>query len=102
MAILAGVKSDNPMFVYSAFQMGYSYLSNALHRVNPERFWEIHATLSDYVLADFADIRAYHERKNPTAQRVTHAANDRMLRTYGEASGIHSYGEVVDLLIVYF
>jgi len=101
-AILAGVKSDNPMFVYSAFQMGYSYLSGALHRVNPERFWEIHATLSDYVLADFADIRAYHERKNPTAQRVTHAANDRMLRTYGEASGIHSYGEVVDLLIVYF
>ena len=101
-AILAGVMSDNPMFAYSAFQMGYSYLSNALHGVNPELFWEIQGTLSDYVLADFADIRAYHERKNPTAQRVTHAANDRMLRSYGEASGIESYGEVVDLLIIYF
>jgi len=82
--------------------MGYSYLANALNRVAPDQFREIHDTLSDYVRADLADIRAYHARKNPTAQRVTHAANDRMLRSYGEASGIESYGEVVDLLIIYF
>ena len=101
-AILAGVKSGNPLFVYSAYQMGYSYLSNALHRIDPERFRAIHETLSADVLADFADIRAYHERKNPTAQQVTHAMNDRMLRSYGETSGVQSYGEVVDLLLVWF
>ena len=101
-AILAGVRSDNPIFAYSAFQMGYSYLANALNRVAPERFRAIHETLSVYALADLADIRAFHERKNPTAQRVTNAANDRMLRGYGEVSGILSYGEVVDLLIVFF
>jgi len=101
-AILAGVLSDNPLFAYSAYQMGYSYLSNALHRADPERFWAIHETLSEYVLADLADIRAYHDRKNQVAQRVTNAANDRMLRGYGEESGVRSYGEVVDLLIVWF
>jgi len=101
-AILAGIYSGNPLFEYSAFQMGYNYLADALNRAAPDLFREIHATLSDYVLADFADIRAYHERKNPTAQRVTHAMNDAMLRTYGEESGILSYGEVVDLLVAYF
>ena len=101
-AILGGVMSDNPLFRYSAYQMGYSYLANALNRVAPERFQAIQATLVDAVRADFADIRAYHDRKNPTAQRITHAANDRMLRSFGEPSGILSYGEVVDLLIAYF
>jgi len=101
-AILAGIKSENPIFAYSAYLMGYSYLANALHRVSPESFRETQDTLNDYVRADLADIRAYHDRKNPTAQHVTNAANDRMLRTYGEESGIRSYGEVVDLLIVYF
>ncbi|MCL2589024.1 MAG: DUF3810 domain-containing protein [Oscillospiraceae bacterium] len=101
-AILAGVRSDNPLFAYSAYQMGFSYLSNALNRVAPERFRAIFETLSDEVHADFANIRMYHERRNPTAQRITNAANDRMLRSYGEVSGIESYGEVVDLLLVYF
>ncbi|MCL2828058.1 MAG: DUF3810 domain-containing protein [Oscillospiraceae bacterium] len=101
-AILAGVKSENPVFSYSAYLMGYSYLANALRRVAPERFQEIHATLSDLVLADLADIRAYHDRKNPVAVQVTNAINDNFLRSYGEESGIQSYGEVVDLLIVFF
>jgi len=101
-AILAGVKSENPLFAYSAYQMGFSYLSNALHRIDTERFRAIHETLTADVLADFADIRAYNERKNPTAQRVTHAANDRMLRSYGETGGVQSYGEVVDLLLGWF
>jgi len=101
-AILAGLKSENPTFAYSAYLLGYTYLANALNRVSPERFRAIQETLTPEILADLADIRAYHERKNPVAQRVTNAANDRMLRSYGEESGILSYGEVVDLLIVYF
>ncbi|MCL2843448.1 MAG: DUF3810 domain-containing protein [Oscillospiraceae bacterium] len=101
-AILAGVKSDNPTFAYSAYLMGYNYLANALNRVAPERFQAIHATLPNYVHADLDDIRAYHARRNPVAQRVTNIMNDHMLRSYGEASGVQSYGEVVDLLIAYF
>jgi len=101
-AILAGVKGDNPIFAYSAYLLGYSHLAAALGRVAPERFQAIHGTLVEYVHADLADIRAYHDRKNPMAQRITNAANDGMLRSYGEVSGILSYGEVVDLLVVYF
>lgn len=101
-AILAGVKGDNPTFAYSAYLMGYNYLANALNRIDPERFRAIHDTLVDYVHADLDNIRAYHAQRNPVAQRVTNAMNDQMLRSYGETSGVQSYGEVVDLLIVYF
>ena len=101
-AILAGTKGDNPIFAYSAYLMGYSYLANALNRVAPERFRAIQDTLDPLVLADLADIRAYHARKNPTAQRVTNVMYDNFLQTFGEESGIQSYGEVVDLLIAYF
>ena len=102
LAILAGIKSENPIFAYSAYLMGYSYLANSLNRVAPERFREIHDTLDDLVRADFADIRRYQDRQSPAAVRVTNVIYDRMLRSYGEESGIRSYGEVVDLLIVYF
>ena len=101
-AVLAGVYSDNPHFAYSSFLMGYSYLANALNRVAPERFRNIHDSLDPLVHADLADIRAYHARKNPTAQRVTNVVYDNFLQTFGEESGIQSYGEVVDLLIAYF
>jgi len=101
-AILAGVYSENPTFAYSAYLLGYLYLSNALNRASPERFRAIQETLSPYVFADFADIRAHRERNNPTVARVMDTLNDAMLRSYGEESGIQSYGEVVDLLIVYF
>ena len=101
-AILAGIKSDDPIFSYSAWMMGYLYLSNALHRAAPDRFQAIQETLSPYVFADFADIRAYRERRHETVARVMDQLNDTMLRGYGEESGIQSYGEVVDLLIAYF
>ena len=102
LAVLASVKSENPIFSYSAYLMGYSYLANALNRAAPDLFRQIHATLSHLVLADLADIRAYHEQKNPVAVQVTNVLYDNFLRTYGEESGIRSYGEVVDLLIAYF
>ena len=102
LAILAGIKSENPIFAYSAYLMGYSYLANALNRAAPELFREIHDSLNDYVRADLANIRNYHARQNPVAVRVTNVIYNQMLRSYGEESGIRSYGEVVDLLIVYF
>ena len=101
-AIVAGIYSENPIFAYSGFLMGYSYLANALNRVAPDAFRAIHDTLNAYVLADLADIRAYHARKNPVAQRVTNVVYDGFLRAHGETDGIQSYGEVVDLLLAYF
>jgi len=101
-AILAGIKSDNPTFAYSSWLMGYLYLSNALHRVAPERARAIQETLPAYVFADFADIRAYRERRHERVAQVMDTLNDTMLRGYGEESGIQSYGEVVDLLLAYF
>ena len=101
-AILAGIKQDNPTFAYSSWLMGYLYLSNALHRADPDRFRAIQDTLPAYVHADFADMRAYRERRNPVVAQVMDNLNDAMLRGYGEESGIQSYGEVVDLLLAYF
>jgi len=100
-AILAGIKSDDPIFAYSSWMMGYLYLSNALHRAAPDRLREIQEMLPAYVFADFDDIRAYRERRHETVARVMDNLNDTMLRGYGEESGIQSYGEVVDLLIAY-
>jgi len=101
-AILAGIKSDDPIFAYSSWLMGYLYLSNALHGVAPDRHQAIQEGLPGYVFADFANIRAYRERRHETVARVMDQLNDTMLRGYGEESGIQSYGEVVDLLIAYF
>jgi len=101
-AILAGIKSENPTFAYSAWLMGYLYLSNALHRADPDRFWAIQETLPDYVFADFADMRTYRERRHERVAQVMDTLNETMLQGYGVESGIQSYGEVVDLLIVYF
>lgn len=101
-AILAGIGSDNPIFAYSAYLLGFLYLGNALYSAAPEQFYEIHAGLNDAVLADMAYIRRYHERQHPWAIQITNVLYEQMLRHFGEEDGLLSYSEVVTLLLAHF
>jgi hypothetical protein len=54
LAVLACVSSENPVYVYSGYLLGFVNLNNALYQADKDLFNEVYALLSDEVKADLA------------------------------------------------
>lgn len=102
LAVLTCEMSGNAVYEYSGWLMGFIHLSNALYSVDPEGWAQLHGQLNDEVQADLRDNNAYWAQFESPAADVSQDAYDQFLKSYGESSGIQSYGEVVDLLVVYY
>lgn len=102
LAVLTCATSGNVVYEYSGYLMGFVHLSNALYRADPA-YWEaVHAELNAQVRADLADNNAYWARFESETAELSQSVYDGVLKSYGEESGIQSYGEVVDLLVAYY
>lgn len=102
LAVLTCATSGNAVYEYSGYLMGFVHLSNALYRADPARWEAVHAELNAQVRADLADNNAYWARFESETAELSQSVYDGVLKSYGEESGIQSYGEVVDLLVAYY
>lgn len=102
LAIAAAVSSDDPVYQYSGYLMGYIHLSNALYRASPDRWEAVRALLPETVLADLRDHSAYWAQFDGLTAAVSTKIYDSALKSYGQTAGIQSYGTVVDLLVAYY
>ena len=102
LAIAAATASDNAVYQYSGYLMGYIQLSNALYRADRDRWEAVYETLPDVVLADLRYHSAYWAQFDGLTARVSTKIYDTSLRSYGQTAGIQSYGTVVDLLVAYY
>ena len=102
LAILAAVNAIDPAYRYSGYYMGYIYLSNALYRVDYDAWLTVREALPENVRRDLTETNAYWARFDGPAATVTQKLNDAMIRSYGDALGVQSYGAVVDLLVKYY
>ena len=101
-AVLAASRSENPLYRYSGWMMGYIHLSNALYSVDADAWRAIRAALPDPVLADLYRSNQYWSRFEGLTAEVSTHAYDAMLRSNGQSLGMRSYGAVVDLLVSYY
>ena len=88
-------------FQYSAYFMAYRYCyisllnvgaSGAAGRVSSGACKELQRDMSAYD-------KFYAENQDEKATKLANDANDTMLKTIGDESGVASYGEVTDLLV---
>ncbi len=105
-AIIAGLRCDNPVYQYSAALLGYIHLGNALYSTAPSVYREVFATLDDRVVADLAANSAYWEQFDTAVDEVLESVSttvyEGFLQSYGESNGKKSYGMCVDLLVAYY
>lgn len=102
LAIVGSTRSDDPLFRYSGWLLGYIYLSNALYRADYDKWLAIRDALPDTVRLDIAQNNAYWSQYRGVTARVAQTLNDSMIRSYGDPLGTQSYGAVVDLLVTYY
>jgi hypothetical protein len=102
-AILACTLSDNDVYKYSGWLLGYIYLSNALFKQDSQLWGEARSLLTENVLADLKDNSDYWAQfEDNTVSKVSDAVYSAYLKSSGQELGLQSYGAVVDMLIAYY
>ncbi len=95
--------SDDPRLKYSACYMAYTYCGNALYKVDPELYGEVAARLGPLLRAELsATNRHYDSLTDRKAEAAYDKVYDAYLKTMDVDSGMQSYGEVVDLLVMWY
>lgn len=102
LAVLASTTSGIPEYEYSGWLMGYIHLGNALYGADQEAWQAIRDSLPDTVRADLAYNNTYWASFESVAADASQKFYDTILKGYGQADGIRSYGTVVDLLVAYY
>ena len=101
-AVLASLDYGDPDYCYSACLLAYTHLGNALHDADYEAWRAIYDTLSEPVLRDFAQSRAYWQQFETPVQSVSNVLYESFLYSYDQNLGLRSYGACVDLLVNYY
>lgn len=100
---LACSVSDRPEFVYSGYYMAFRYCYNALAEVDAEAAAEVWAGVSAELAADcHASAKHYEAVRDETASEIADSVYDGYLNAFSVESGVQSYGEVTDLLILWY
>jgi hypothetical protein len=109
-AVAACLTSDVTAYEYSGCLAAMGYLQSALSIADVDAFAEITAGYDENVIRDFEDSRLYWleiDEQNaamPAVEAFADAVNetyDGYLKANGQAGGMRSYGECVDLLTVW-
>ena len=98
-AWLASRVHPDPDHMYSGALQAYLYVSNALHKANPEAWQQVRSTLSPAVERDLQAQSAYWKQYDSVVDKVAEKANDVWLKSNGQSDGVQSYGRMVDLIL---
>lgn len=97
--IAACITSDIPVYQYSGYLLGLTYLIDTLNEVDPNACSQITSTFNAYVIQDWNDISAYWIKNETSATETVTDIYDEYLKSNGIASGVNSYGACVDMLV---
>lgn len=93
--------SQDPAVRYSGNLVALIHVASSLASVDAERAQEQLANLTESVLADVDQNRAFWASKRSQMTAVALATNDAYLKSQGQEAGRASYGRMVDLLVAY-
>lgn len=102
LAFLVGRTSECVDIRYAAILNAFVYLSNALYSANYNLHEVMYSNLNDKVKIDLHRRNIYWNQFQGPVKKISNKANDIYLKSNAQESGIHSYGEVVDLIVAFY
>lgn len=100
---LACVANNRPEFQYSGYYAAFRYCYAALAQQDPTAAQEVWSGVYGAVARDWADSTEHYKAlRNEKAAELSDTVYDAYLKSFSVASGVQSYGEVTDLLLVWY
>ncbi len=93
--------TKNRELKYSCLLHSLNYVLRAVYQAYPLDYNELIARLSQRILYDMDQNRAYWEPFRTSLAEVSQQVNDAYLKANGQKEGVGSYGKVVDLMIAH-
>ena len=101
-AVMACLDYGDADYCYSACQLAYTHLGNALYKADYDKWLAVYETLTEPVQLDMALNRAYWKQFETPVQTVSNTVYEGFLYSYEQNLGLRSYGACVDLLVNYY
>ena len=101
LGIAACLESEDLRFQYSGYLCGLIHLTNALYKADPEARADILAEFCPELETDWQNNSRYWKEMEGTVSKVSDTVYDAFLKVNTQPSGLKSYGECVDLLILW-
>lgn len=101
-AIAVCLGSDDPLYQYSGWLMGYVHVSNALYRADREAWQRFRESLPETVRRDIQSNNDYWNNVHTSFTDASQSVYDSFIKVNGDSHGVQSYGMVVDLLLTYY
>ncbi len=101
LGIAACLESDDVRFQYSGYLCGLIHLTNALYEADPDARAEILADFCPELESDWQYNSRYWKEMEGAVSKVSDKVYDAFLKVNTQPSGLKSYGECVDLLILW-
>lgn len=99
---LACLESTDADYQYSGCLLGWIYAGNALAKVDFEEYVRLYGMLAEEVQEDLRENSAFWDQYEGKAAEAASQVNDAYLKANGQADGIKTYGQVVDLMLLDF
>ncbi|MBE6927430.1 MAG: DUF3810 domain-containing protein [Ruminococcaceae bacterium] len=100
---LACCENERPEFVYSGYYMAFKYCYSALKKADPSAASEVWSGVSRELAADCNGAAEHYESvRSQTASEIADTVYSGYLNAFSVESGTQSYGEVTDLLILWY
>lgn len=101
-AVMASLEYGDVDYCYSACELAYTHLGNALYKADYEAWLPVYESLSEAVRLDMALSAAYWKQFETPVQTVSNTVYEGFLQSYDQTLGLKSYGACVDLLVNYY
>ncbi len=100
--VLATIGADDLYFNYSGYVSAWVYAGNALARIDSTAFATLYGRINERTRQDMLYNNAYWKQFEGKPAEAHEQLNDVYLKMQGQATGVHSYGHVTDLMLEYF
>lgn len=102
LSYIACINNEDEYVNYSGYFMALRYTSSALSKVNYDLFVKLSENIDEEVLYDLQEYSNFWDKYQGKINDVSDNINDIYLKSNKVETGIKSYGEVVELLLLYY
>lgn len=89
-------------FQYSGTLCAWEYVMGALYRADPDIWQEVRNTLDPSAEPDLKADDVFWAQYDGRIAEAANLMNDTYLKTNGQTQGVQSYGQMTDLLVIYY
>lgn len=89
-------------FQYSGTLCAWEYVMGALYRADPDIWQEVRNTLDPSAEPDLKADDVFWAQYDGRIAEAANLMNDTYLKANGQTQGVHSYGQMTDLLVIYY